>query len=495
MHMKKITHSLSHQLIIIISFATALGLNACTSSSQEAERSSLSEAKAENLEPTGSTGKPRVVVLTDIGGDPDDEESMVRFLLYSNEFDVEGLIATGRVIRDNRPALLPELIAERINAYGEVRDQLLHHADGYPTVPFLLDKIKTGYPVPKRNWDPKTQKTSEIPLTEKIGADKNSEGSDWIIEVVDRPDPLPVWIAVWGTASDLAQALWQVKQERSAEELATFVAKLRVYAIAKQDLSNDWILENFPNLFIIQSSEGTGTFRGIYQQGDTSYYSEAWVEENVLDKHGPLGKLYTERPSAWSAPYIEGDTPSFLYLIANGLNYPEQPTWGSWGGRYQGAKPLFVDLNNDPLSDKPIGEKAQLSVARWRPAFQNDFEARMDWCVKPFEEANHNPVAAFDGDTSKDVVTLTVSPGAEISLDAEGSTDPDGDQLDFHWLVYEGVGTYTGSVNITNANTQVAIITIPQNAATGQNFHVILEVKDDGEPMLYSYRRIIIVVE
>jgi uncharacterized membrane protein len=38
--------------------------------------------------------KPRLIVLTDIGGDPDDQQSMVRLMVYANEFDIEGLIAS-----------------------------------------------------------------------------------------------------------------------------------------------------------------------------------------------------------------------------------------------------------------------------------------------------------------------------------------------------------------------------------------------------------------
>jgi hypothetical protein len=38
--------------------------------------------------------KTRVVVMTDIANEPDDQMSMVRFLVYSNQYDIEGLIAS-----------------------------------------------------------------------------------------------------------------------------------------------------------------------------------------------------------------------------------------------------------------------------------------------------------------------------------------------------------------------------------------------------------------
>ena len=133
------------------------------------------EAAFEHLE------KPRVIVLTDITNEPDDEESMVRFLVYSNEYDVEGLIATTSVwLRDK---IRPENIRERIEAYGKVRKNLMKHAPGFPTAEHLLNVTKSGLP--------------EFGM-EGVGPGKSSEGSRHIIEVVDRPDKRPVWISIWG---------------------------------------------------------------------------------------------------------------------------------------------------------------------------------------------------------------------------------------------------------------------------------------------------------
>ncbi|MCB1128715.1 MAG: DUF1593 domain-containing protein, partial [Verrucomicrobiae bacterium] len=46
------------------------------------------------LTATLAVAKERVFVLTDISNEPDDEESLVRFLVYANEYDIEGLVAT-----------------------------------------------------------------------------------------------------------------------------------------------------------------------------------------------------------------------------------------------------------------------------------------------------------------------------------------------------------------------------------------------------------------
>jgi hypothetical protein len=70
--------------------------------------------------------KPRLVVLTDIGGDPDDRQSLIRLLLYADEFDVEGLIASasGTPGELKQDVTKPELIRETVEAYGKVRDNL-----------------------------------------------------------------------------------------------------------------------------------------------------------------------------------------------------------------------------------------------------------------------------------------------------------------------------------------------------------------------------------
>ncbi len=134
--------------------------------------------------------KPRVIVLTDITNEPDDEQSMVRFLVYSNEYDVEGLIATTSIWLKDR--VRPDRIRRLVETYRKVRDNLQIHAEGYPPAEQLLSVIKAGIP--------------EFGMG-GVGEGKSSPGSRHIIEVVDRDDPRPVWISVWGGANCLAQAL------------------------------------------------------------------------------------------------------------------------------------------------------------------------------------------------------------------------------------------------------------------------------------------------
>jgi hypothetical protein len=133
------------------------------------------------------------------------------------------------------------------------------------------------------------------------------------------------------------------------------------------------------------------------------------------------------------------------------------------------------------------------TIHRWRTAYQNAFEARMDWCVKPFDEANHEPVAGLGGDCTRRVLQVRTEPGAEVKLSAKGSSDPDGDAMSFRWWVYREPGSYWGDPPIQGADGPEATLTVPADAA-GRTVHVILEVTDAGSPPLTAYRRLVLKV-
>jgi hypothetical protein len=216
------------------------------------------------------------------------------------------------------------------------------------------------------------------------------------------------------------------------------------------------------------------------------------LQRHVLTGHGPLGALY---PTNTNIRQKEGDSAYFLYLVPTGMNDPLHPDWGSWAGRF-GAR-------DDRRPPQPGWYWANLrdvwqgttnrdnTLKRWASDLQNDFRARLDWCVKPFAGANHPPVAKLNGDTSKRILTMSVKPGDTVKLDAGGSSDPDHQQLAFEWQVYAEPGTYKGEVAITNADQKVASLTLPVEAA-GHEVHVILTVRDNGSPPLAAYRRVII---
>jgi hypothetical protein len=207
---------------------------------------------------------------------------------------------------------------------------------------------------------------------------------------------------------------------------------------------------------------------------------------------------------------MEGDTPSFLYLINNGLGNPEHPDWGSWGGRYEYYQPKFEKWFLEPESrplwtntmDEVLGFDGRwhttnhATIWRWREAFQNDFAARMDWTIKPFNQANHPPVVKLAHEQY-----LTAKAGERVNLSAVGSSDPDGDNLSYKWIYYGEPGTFaigtarTGdALGIKDANMANAWFIAPKKGRMG-TMHIIVAVTDHGTPQLTRYQRVIVKIE
>ncbi|OGC06618.1 hypothetical protein A2V82_05020 [candidate division KSB1 bacterium RBG_16_48_16] len=447
--------------------------------------------------------KNRVVILTDIEADPDDTESMVRLLLYSNEIDIEGLIATTSVWQKNRVA--PESIKKIIQAYGKVQPSLIIHEAGFPDAETLLMKVKQGLP-----------KYGML----GVGDGKDSEGSDWIIKVLEEKDERPLWISVWGGANTLAQALYKIRNTKTETEAEKLIAKLRVYTISDQDDSGIWIRNNFPDLFYIVSpgdDYGSATWSAInsFVKGiNNDEISNTWLAQNIQQGHGPLGAAYPD-----VAYGMEGDTPSWLSLIPNGLNEAEHPEWGGWGGRYELYKPDFATLKKGgsgvpfepetreirtnamdsftPYISNEYGRTVRrdtvtftdnkVTLWRWRDDFQNDFAARMDWCTKTYQEANHPPVPVL-GHAEQ----ITVKPGEGFSLDASETTDPDGDNLSYLWFHYPEAGSYKKFIKIDSAENARGIYVIAPEVERKETAHFILKVTDKGKPQLSRYKRVIV---
>ncbi len=448
-----------------------------------------------------SNEKPRVLVLTDIEADPDDSQSLIRFLLYCNQWDVEGLIATTSIHQQTMVA--PETIKNILAAYKKVQPNLLLHEKGFPAYESLITKVKKGLAVYGMSG---------------VGAGKDSEGSDWIIKVLEQKDNRPLWVTVWGGPNTLAQALWKIKNTKTATEAERLYSKLRVYTISDQDDSGPWIRKNFPSIFFVVTpgyNYAKATWLGMsfpMPGSDAASTSADWLVKNIQQGHGPLGAAYPD-----VAYGMEGDTPSFLSLINNGLNDPEHPNYGGWGGRYELYLPEFEDSNTgmfkrdnwpkDEPETRPIWTNANDSVIspidrksyignretiwRWRIEFQNDFAARMEWTTKKYSEANHPPIPTFSHSDH-----LTVKSGETFSLNAAGTTDPDGDSMSYLWFQYKEAGTYKGDVALRPFAPnmyRIPAITAPV-VTSPQTIHFILKVTDKGSPALTRYKRCIVTV-
>ena len=477
--------------------------------------------------------KSRVLVLTDIANEPDDQMSMVRFLVYANEYDIEGLVAGTSTWMRNR--VRPDVILKVIDAYAHVQPMLATHAPGFPAADTLRPLVTTGQP--------------SFGMA-AVGAGKMSPGAELLIRAADKPDARPLWVLAWGGANTLAEALWHVRETRTPAALETFVSRLRVYTISDQDDAGPWIRREFPALhYIALPSTPDGdqyylaTWTGI--SGDRFYrnadgadfttFTDAWVNANIRSK-GPLGQLYI-----MPCCIHEGDTPSFLGLINNGLASFVSPTYGGWGGRYVWrtyfgeTRPSWTqggdsypgrDSSRDTVAglDGQPRTSDQATIWRWRTAFQHDFAARMDWSVRDVAHANHNPRVVVNGQPGKAPLEMQVDVGTPVVLDASGTGDPDGNALTYRWMFYSEAGTgipgqpvatgrpvpiggggnpATGgipSAGVGGAPQPPARIVLDRTneARTGVTMrtpgvaHVILAVEDDGDPTLTSYRRVIL---
>ena len=442
---------------------------------------------------------------------------MVRFLAYANEFDCEGFIATTSTHQRNRVA--PETIQAILTAYGKVQPTLVKHAKGYPAAVQLKTTVK---------------KDLAAYGMEGVGEGKDSEGSDWIIKVLEKPDSRPLWLPVWGGTNCLAQALWKIQKIKTTEQANALYKKLRVYTISDQDDSGPWIRKTFPAIFYIVSPGSNyrqATWVGITGKmpgANNEVTSNDWIARHIQQGHGPLGVEYPD-----VAYGMEGDTPSFLGLIPNGLNVPEHPEYGGWGGRYElytpkpqpESLPLTVRTQGGQLVTMPVSgpetrpiwtnaedtyspmivsrwggsavpdtatyKSTQVTLWRWREDFQHDFAARMDWMVKDYKDANHPPVLKLAHSDR-----LTLKSGDIFGLNAAGTYDPDGDALSYYWFQYPEAGTYKGNVRFAPFSpTLVNLHTIKApEVDSPQTVHFILKVTDKGTPALTRYKRIIVQI-
>ncbi len=470
--------------------------------------------------------RDRLIVLADMGNEPDEVQQMLHLLMCSNEIHLEALIAvTGKHLRpsNHRPyrrAPHPELFHRLINGYEQVYPNLRLHADGWFT-PFHLHSIvavgQTGYGI------------------EDVGEGKSSPGSQFIIRTVTMDDPRPVHIVINAGSNTLAQALYDYRAAHSPEDLKAFVAKIRVFENQSQDNAGAWICKEFPEIHWIRSSHQTrcyggptDTDLGPHQWAPFEYSTEGqdeWARKNVREGHGALGVMYPHR-AFWGDElhFIEGGgTIPWMRLVSRGLTDPDEPSWGGWSGRYTAEKVLNVpspykDIAKDEESSQPfytytdytgveelwvdpqdgkVYEDVYAAIWPWRVAMWNDFKARMDWCVEPYENANHHPVAVLNGDKGDGIIRLNAKTGDAIELDASGSGDPDNDPLRYSWWVYPEAGRtpYGRELPIENADSESITLTIPSNAK-GKEIHIILEVWDENDIVpLADYRRVVVTVE
>lgn len=414
----------------------------------------------------GQENKPRVIVMTD--GEIDDRSSMVRFLLYTNDVELEAIIETNSVYQRNGHSD-KDWYEQQVDAYERVWPNLVKHDPDYPPADEIRAKSFVGDEDPDHIIVDRNSRArrpgSEVKIDPSDWPD--TPGSDRIVEILLEEDPRPVYIQAWGGGNTAARAFCKLKTAYPGD-YERAVSKVRMHNIWYQDGAGNYIEQLHPEVTMLLDHY----FNGSWDYGSQSY-TYCFIENEVKSGHGPLGALYPQ-------DYVsEGDSPAFLWALENGLRNYEDPTFGGWGGRFyrvEGFENVFADVSEG-------------SYTRWIEDANRDFQARMDWCVaETYEEANHKPVIRLKGAPDR-----TVRAGEVVTFSAEGTTDPDGDRISFRWWQFQEAGTCSQMVNIENPLGDRIRFVAP-GVDESCTIHIILEAEDNGSPELVAYQRMIITV-
>lgn len=447
-----------------------------------------------------ASGKPRVLVTSD--GEIDDECSLVRFLLYANEWDIEGIITSSSQYHWHGHKWAGDDWAQPyLKAYAEVYPNLLKHDPSYPSPEFLQARTLLG----------------NVKMEGEM--EEVTPGSKRIVEVLlDDSDPRPIWIQAWGGTNTIARALKTIEEEHPAK-MAAVARKIRFYFIWEQDITYQsyirphWGKYNIPTIISDQFIAIFYHWKKFLPADKQEYLAGSWMKPNILGNHGPLCSLYKAHVKGDKGFdegdfRSEGDSPAFLHTIPTGLRSMESPDFGGWGGRFVKVRDnTWLDPVAEPgyrypegrwFGDsawgrmrlkKDIPNDVELTAYlepqwRWIDAFQNDFAARADWCVKEFQDANHAPVIHMNG-----ALNRTVKADETVKLEAT-ATDPDGNSLTARWWQYSDADSAATKVAIIQPDSlECASFVVPEEP--GKQLHLILEVTDDGAPPLSSYYRIV----
>ena len=453
--------------------------------------------------------RPRVIVTSD--GEIDDECSMVRFLLYANEWDIEGIITSSSQYHwQGHRWAGDDWMDPYLEAYESVYPNLVKHDPNFPTPQHLRDCSKLG--------NVKTE--GEM--------DEVTEGSQLIVSVLlDQTDPRPVWLQAWGGVNTIARALKTIEQDHP-DRMNEVAKKIRLFCIWEQDATyQEYIRPHWGKLGILtiisdQFEALAYRWKQIQPLEMHPYFESDWMKKHILNNHGPLCSLYkahhetTEKNDLRYFPgdfRSEGDSPAFLHSIPTGLRSMESPDWGGWGGRYVRIR---ENIWLDPVTERGyqypegrwygssawgrLASKQGKSTAnnpdyrtyfkpmwRWSDALQNDFAARADWCVENFQNANHPPVVKLLHPED-----LEVRRGEKVYLSAKATSDPDMDDMSCRWWQYGEADSYPSTLDIVDSEDWEINIEVPEDAEAGQSIHIVCEVSDGGSPSLTRYCRVVL---
>jgi len=479
-------------------------------------------ANRASAQPSFKQVRPRIIVTAD--PELDDNNSLIRFLLYSSDMQIEGLIYASsgyhwkgdgkgtkwfvpgreyaRFGLDTCPCESwrwdknEHFIDNAVEAYEKVYQNLKVHNSDYPAPDELKSKIRYG----------------NIEFDGDFS--KDSPGSDLIKSLILDDKPGPLFITAWGGQSTIARALKSIQEQYEFttgwDDIKRKISQKVVLLPSgdQDDTYATYIKPEWPDIDYRQFSGGPNYSYGAQlgaKQADSIYLTSSWMKENVSDR-GPFGSLYrvwgdgkqmvkgdimdyfgisgytndelkkmgyvvwmpVQPKGSWLG---EGDDHTFMNMLGNGLRAYEAGSFGGWGGREAGNSAKDFDYPN------------------FFPHAQRDFAARLKWSVtSQYKNANHEPVVRIEGP-----LKILVSAGEKIRLNGVVS-DPDGNKVSIKWWQFQ-VGSYPNKVVISNPTSVQTEILIPKDAEGGQTIHLILEATDNGTPSLTRYQRIIITVK
>jgi Protein of unknown function (DUF1593) len=526
-------------------------------------------------QPSDGPARPRVVITAD--PELDDNNTIIRAILYSSDVKFEGLVYAGSQFHwrgdgkgttqyipgreYTRLGLCPctswrfatdeHFIDNIVDAYAKVYRNLKVHDPDYPAPSELKSKVKWG------NVDFDGDFSRE------------TDGSNLIKSLLLDNEPGPLYVTAQGGESTIARALLSIHDQFvETPQWDAIRAKVsrKLIIIPSGDQDGTGAAYIHPNWLDVREYDFSGINYGYIAQAQLSsemkpYFTPEWTHDHISIR-GSFGALYRvwgdgkqmvkgDRTDyfglsgytgdqlrqmgymVWIPPQPkgaflgEGDTPTFLNLIGNGLRAYDDPQWGGWGGRMHpggvslnlfgppppdmppdtagvarglapagsgankpsvSAPPRSIDISN--FHFPPVAPRTAALNARFLAAAQNDFAARLQWSVTPkFGDANHPPVVKIKGP-----LAIYASPGSTVQLQGEAS-DPDHNAVTVTWWQYNDAGTYPGDITISDPSALTTTFRVPDDAKPGQTIHVILEATDNGTPPLTRYRRMIVTVQ
>ena len=472
---------------------------------------------------------PRTIITTD--GEIDDVDTFIRMLLYSNEYQVEGLIYSssmwhfkgdgkGTLFTSEMPMTnamygpIKELrwagvqwMQELLTAYEKVYPNLSKNAKNYPTPFYLKSLVKVG------NIDFEGE-------MEKI-----TDGSEWIKSKLLDTDPDPIYLQAWGGTNTIARALKSIEEENAGkadwEKIKEKISKKAIiYTVMDQDATyKKYIGKHWPKILTFYNSTQFAAFAYPWKKmipvSMQAYFEGPYMSSKIILNHGALldmyysygdgkkqagdpehihGDLTKIKNSQWGSfnqyDFIsEGDSPAFLQLVDVGLDNLDHPHYGGWGGRFVKSSDNDFRYEDGPRSADFNPESNTLDnhypQTRWLKAIQEDLAARADWCIKSFKDANHAPTIIV-----KEGIRLSLKAGQKFQLHVAG-TDPDNNSIQFNAWSYPEAGSGKANIFLTG---KTASIEIPATAKIGETFHFVVEGRDNGTPSLTRYKRVIVTV-